>query len=208
MSNNLVMGLPKREISVKSKVMNINTQPNELATWLEEVASNRCKTAFTHLFKYFGPRIQKIARSKYGSDALAADVVQETMTNVWRKSHLFNADKGNPTTWVYTIMRNVAFDLLRKVNSNKEDNYSDDFWPSIESNFETEYEFDDHLETKSVASVIGKLPIHQRQVIEGFYYQDMTQEQLADHLDIPLGTVKSRLRLALAKLKEQIGELT
>jgi RNA polymerase sigma-70 factor (ECF subfamily) len=105
-------------------------------------------------------------------------------------------------------MRNVAFDLLRKVNSNKEDNYSDDFWPSIESNFETESEFDDHLETKSVAAVIGTLPIQQRQVIEGFYYQDMTQEQLADHLDIPLGTVKSRLRLALAKLKDQIGELT
>jgi RNA polymerase sigma-70 factor (ECF subfamily) len=206
MTNQLVSGLPKRQNNAKSMVMNKNNEPKELAAWIEQVGSERCKTAFTQLFKYFGPRIQKIARSKYGSEALASDVVQETMTNVWRKSHLFDSTKGNPTTWVYTIMRNVAFDLLRKINSNKEDNFSDDFWPSIESDHAEEAGFDDHLKSKSLASVIGKLPENQRQIIEGFYFQELTQEQLAENLSIPLGTVKSRLRLALAKLKEHVGE--
>jgi RNA polymerase sigma-70 factor (ECF subfamily) len=103
-------------------------------------------------------------------------------------------------------MRNVTFDMLRKIQGNKEDNISEDIWPIAESlSCDTE-PFDDHLEDKKLLSVIDELPIAQQEVIKGFYRREMSQEQLAKHLNLPLGTVKSRLRLALAKLKLQLGE--
>jgi RNA polymerase sigma-70 factor (ECF subfamily) len=178
----------------------------ELCQWLKAIANTRDKKAFTQLFKFFAPKIQSIARSKFPNEAQACEVVQETMTNVWRKAHLFNNEKGAPTTWVYTVMRNVTFDLLRKVKGNKEDNLSDDIWPIAERNSTEDESFDDHLENKQLLSVIEALPAAQQQVVKGYYLMEMSQEQLAEHLNLPLGTIKSRLRLALAKLKVQLGD--
>jgi RNA polymerase sigma-70 factor (ECF subfamily) len=178
----------------------------ELCQWLNAVASSRDKIAFTNLFEFFAPKIQRIARSKFPNEAQASEVVQETMSNVWRKAHLFNQDKGAATTWVYTVMRNVTFDMLRKIKGNKEDNLSDDIWPIAESMTVEEESFDDHLENEQLLTVIKNLPEVQQQVVKGFYFREMSQEQLAVHLNLPLGTIKSRLRLALAKLKTQLGE--
>ena len=178
----------------------------QLSQWLKAVATTRDKQAFTHLFTFFAPKIQRIARSKFPNETQASEVVQETMSNVWRKAHLFDENKGASTTWVYTVMRNVTFDLLRKIKGNKEDNLSDDIWPIIE-NIQTETEaFGDHLESKQLLSGIATLPDSQQEVVKGFYLMEMSQEQLAQHLNLPLGTVKSRLRLALAKLKVQLGQ--
>ena len=126
--------------------------------------------------------------------------------SVWRKAHLFNQEKGAATTWVYTVMRNITFDMLRKIQGNKEDNLSDDIWPIAEKMSSEAEVFDDHLEHANLLSVIEELPQAQQDVVKGFYFREMSQEQLAVHLNLPLGTVKSRLRLALGKLKVQLGE--
>ncbi len=200
-----------------NQLTNIDSKPNteqknskhdleELKQWLDDVAKTRDKVAFTHLFKFFAPKIQRIASNKFSNEAQAAEVVQETMSNVWRKAHLYSPDKGAPTTWVYTVMRNVTFDILRKMQSKKEDTLSDDLWPLVENNQVDDEDFTDHLENKQLVSYLSSLPENQQQVVKGFYFLEMSQEQLAQHLDLPLGTVKSRLRLALAKLKVRIGE--
>lgn len=198
--------LLKNQGTAKPKTMSDKIDHCQLCQWLTEVAQERDKQAFTALFKFFAPKIQRIALSKYDSSTLANDVVQETMSNVWRKAHLFNGEKGAVTTWVYTIMRNVAFDMLRKKKSNKEDNLSEDIWPLAESTFVEDEGFDDHLENTQLLKGIETLPEAQQQVVRGFYFMEMSQEQLAKHLNLPLGTIKSRLRLALAKLKLQLGE--
>jgi RNA polymerase sigma factor (sigma-70 family) len=198
--------LLKNKGTAKPKTMSDKIDHCQLCQWLTEVAQERDKQAFTALFKFFAPKIQRIALSKYDSSTLANDVVQETMSNVWRKAHLFNGEKGAVTTWVYTIMRNVAFDMLRKKKSNKEDNLSEDIWPLAESTFVEDEGFDDHLENTQLLKGIETLPEAQQQVVRGFYFMEMSQEQLAKHLNLPLGTIKSRLRLALAKLKLQLGE--
>lgn len=170
------------------------------------VATHRDKAAFTHLFKFFAPKIQRIASKKFNNETQASEIVQETMSNVWRKAHLYTAEKGAPTTWVYTVMRNVIFDHFRKIKSKKEDNLSDDIWPIVEGEQAVEETFVDHLQNKKILSYLDSLPENQRQVVKGYYFLEMSQEQLAEHLNLPLGTVKSRLRLALAKLKMQFGE--
>jgi RNA polymerase sigma-70 factor (ECF subfamily) len=186
--------------------MSEKTDHKQLSQWLIAVASERDKQAFACLFKFFAPKILRISQSKLNQEAQASEVVQETMSNVWRKAHLFDASKGAATTWVYTVMRNVTFDMLRKVKANREDNLSDDIWPIAENQVTDDELFDDHLEKQKILACIDELPENQRQVVKGFYFMEMSQEQLAKHLNLPLGTIKSRLRLALAKLKAQLGD--
>ncbi|XQW86965.1 sigma-70 family RNA polymerase sigma factor [Thalassotalea piscium] len=192
--------------NAKSTHMTDKINHPQLCQWLDDVANTRDKEAFTQLFQFFAPKIQRIARGRFPNEAQACEVVQETMTNVWRKAHLFDAQKGAATTWVYTVMRNVTFDLLRKIKGNKEDNLSDDIWPLAENMVSDDESFDDHLENKQLLAVIETLPEAQQQIVKGFYFMEMSQEQLATHLNLPLGTIKSRLRLALAKLKVRLGE--
>ncbi|TPH12272.1 sigma-70 family RNA polymerase sigma factor [Litorilituus lipolyticus] len=192
--------------NAKSIKMSNEIDHAQLCLKLNAVAQKRDKQAFTVLFKFFAPKILRIARGKFPNEAQANEVVQETMSNVWRKAHLFNADKGAATTWVYTVMRNVTFDMLRKIKGNKEDNLSDDIWPIAESMVSEDDCYDDHLAQDNLLNVIDSLPEAQREVVKGFYFMEMSQEQLAIKLNLPLGTIKSRLRLALAKLKVQLGE--
>lgn len=198
--------LPINHSRDKPKTMNKEIDHKQLSEWLQAVANKRCKIAFTHLFKFFSPKIQRIARSKFPNECQANEVVQDTMNNVWRKAHLFDSSKGAATTWVYTVMRNITFDHLRKIQSNREDNLSDDIWPMVENAQTAEDTFEDHLQSKQLLRVIETLPDAQKDVLKGFYLLEMSQEQLATHLNLPLGTIKSRLRLALAKLKVQLGE--
>lgn len=198
--------LPSGKAGVTSSSMSNQLDHSQLCQWLKAVAVNRDKQSFTQLFKFFAPKIQRIAKTKFNNEAQASEVVQETMSNVWRKAHLFDDSKGAPTTWVYTVMRNVTFDMLRKVKSNREDNLSEDIWPIAEALAVEEDSFEDHLASQQILGVIEQLPENQQQVIKGFYFNEMSQEQLAVHLNVPLGTIKSRLRLALAKLKSKLGD--
>ena len=198
--------LPSHKANATSSDMTNKIDHPQLCQWLKLIADNRDKQAFTEVFSFFAPKIKGIAQGKLNSEALAAEVVQDTMTNVWRKAHLFVDNKGAATTWVYTIMRNVTFDLLRKMKANKEDTLSDDIWPLAESEHTEDDVFSDHIQSRNLKGIIDTLPENQQQVVKGFYFLEMSQEQLAVHLNLPLGTIKSRLRLALGKLKLKLGE--
>lgn len=176
-----------------------------LSSWLVAIAEHRDKAAFARLFKWFSPKIMGFGRKQFNNPVMASELLQETMTNVWRKAHLYNQEKGAATTWVYTVMRNISFDMLRKIQANHEDNLSDDIWPLAEAQNSDEHVFADHLMDKQIEKYLNKLPENQKQIVHGVYFQDLSQEQLAKNLNIPLGTVKSRLRLALTKLRQHIG---
>ncbi|GIU48037.1 sigma-70 family RNA polymerase sigma factor [Shewanella algidipiscicola] len=208
MQQTVSKGYPKRESNIIAN--NIETQvPPELSHWLDSVAMQRDKQAFTALFQFFAPKIRRFGIKQLGSEAQANELVQETMTNVWRKAHLYNVDKGAATTWVYTVMRNASFDMLRRIKAKNEQNLGDDIWPIDMAQDEAQSEesnFGDHLMEKQMLNYVNTLPPAQQAVVKGVYYQELSQEQLAQQLGVPIGTVKSRLRLALAKLKQQMGE--
>ncbi|RYV02346.1 RNA polymerase subunit sigma [Shewanella sp. OPT22] len=176
-----------------------------LSQLLVDVALKRDQKAFTIVFQHFAPKIKRFAVQKFSNSDKANDIVQDTMSNVWRKAHLFCPNKGAAHTWIYTIMRNVTFDALRKIRSGREDNLSEDIWSYIEGETE-EKVFEDHLEKKFILANINKLSEAQLSVVKAFYFSELSQEQISECLDIPLGTVKSRLRLAVAKLKGNIGD--
>ncbi|WP_238925410.1 sigma-70 family RNA polymerase sigma factor [Vibrio sp. S11_S32] len=203
----IVYRLSDKEIIIAAQPL----LPTDLTPYLILVAKHQDKHAFNVLFTFFAPKIKRFGISKLNSEALAKELIQETMTKVWRKAHLYHPDKSAATTWIYTIMRNTAFDMLRQIQSRSEESLSDDIWPLdsiIDSAHNTEqtHQFEDHLLSKHLLLHLDRLPEAQQQVIRGLYYQDLSQEQLAQHLDIPIGTIKSRLRLALEKLKQYMGE--
>ncbi len=182
----------------------------ELSCWLSLVAKKRDKQAFTKLFMFFAPKIKRFGLKQYKSETQAYDLVQETMTSVWRKAHLYDANKGAATTWIYTIMRNASFDYLRKLKTGCEQNLGDDIWPLEQQQEETAHiddaSFGDHLMDNQLKHYVDCLPNAQRVVVKGIYFQELSQEQLSKQLGVPIGTIKSRLRLALARIRKQMGE--
>ncbi|MEO9946256.1 sigma-70 family RNA polymerase sigma factor [Paraglaciecola sp.] len=184
-----------------------NTKHPELCVWLQDVAISRDKLAFSKLFKWFAPRIKQFGIKQFNNEAQALELVQETMTNIWRKAHLYHADKGAPTTWMYSIMRNMSFDMLRKIQTQRTESISDDIWPTDNILVSEDIDnFEDHLQSRNLKALLNHLPEKQKQVVVGLFYKQVTQEQLAQQLNLPIGTVKSRLRLALNKLRQLMGD--
>jgi RNA polymerase sigma-70 factor (ECF subfamily) len=180
----------------------------EMSEYLSIIASERCKRSFSKIFNYFAPRLRSYALKQMGNEALAMELVQDTMSNVWQKSHLFNSEKGSPSTWIFTIARNIRFDMLRKQRNRKEDICSDDLWPVLceQTPDANEVSLDHQVTMDEIGVMFGSLPEKQKMVIESIYIHGKSQQEVANELDIPLGTVKSRTRLALQRLKEMLKD--
>jgi RNA polymerase sigma-70 factor (ECF subfamily) len=178
----------------------------EMSACLSAVAKTRCERSFANVFNYFAPRLLSYSLKQMGNEALAMELVQDTMANVWQKAHLFDPSKGSPSTWIFTIARNIRFDLLRKLRNRKEDICADDLWPILcEQTADVNEVSHDHQVTMDEIGVLFEsLPDKQRTVIEAIYIEGKSQQEVADEMNIPLGTVKSRTRLALQRLKEMI----
>lgn len=180
----------------------------EMSQHLVRVAETRCKVSFSQVFGYFAPRLRSYALKQMSNEALAMELVQDTMSNVWQKAHLFNAEKGSPSTWIFTIARNIRFDMLRKLQNRKEDICSDDLWPVLceQTADLNEVALDEQVTLEQIGSLFDVLPDKQKVVIEAIYIDGKSQQEVADELDIPLGTVKSRTRLALQRLKGMLSD--
>lgn len=181
---------------------------DEMAAYLSAVAQKRCQRSFAKVFNYFAPRLLSYSLKQMGNEALAMELVQDTMANVWQKAHLFDSSKGAASTWIFTIARNIRFDLLRKLRNRKEDICAEDLWPILcEQTADINEVSHEHQVTMDEISVLFEaLPEKQRTVIEAIYIEGKSQQEVADEMDIPLGTVKSRTRLALQRLKEMIDD--
>lgn len=172
------------------------------------VALKRDKLAYAELFNYFAPRLRAFGMKMFGNEQQALEMVQDTMLNVWKKAALFDATKGCASTWIYTIARNVRFDMLRKKQSRKDDISADDLWLNGEypepHSEDASAQWDIQLLSEKLAPHFNLLPPAQRDVMERVYLQEKTHQEVSDELAIPLGTVKSRIRLALDRLREAL----
>ncbi len=181
----------------------------DLTALLLQVSTQRSKAAYAQLFHYFAPRIRHYGLRHLRSETRAMELVQETLLAVWQKAALYHPEKGAPTTWIYTVMRNQCFDMLRRQQVSKEDLVAEDIWPVLEFQAVEEEANDpgeNDILTRQLSHYLHLLPPAQQEVVRSVYLQDQTLQEIADRLQVPLGTVKSRLRLGLAKLREQIEQ--
>lgn len=200
----MLVGIPTSTRNVETmQQMDMSVQ---MVSYLSDVAQTRDKSSFAKLFNYFAPRLRSYALKQMGSDAQAMELVQDTMSNVWQKAHLFDSEKGSASTWIFTIARNIRFDMLRKQKNRKEDICADDLWPVLceQTPEPNEVSLEHKMMVEQIEVMFDKLPEKQRAVIKSIYIDGKSQQEVADELDIPLGTVKSRTRLALERLRELI----
>ncbi|GJM11889.1 MAG: RNA polymerase sigma factor ECF family 11 [Pseudohongiella sp.] len=164
--------------------------------------------AFNQLFERFRKKIYALGMKLTRNETLANDLIQEAMLNVWQKAPLYDLDKGTARGWIFTLSRNRCFDMLRKQKRQPNCIDADDIWPA-ESGAEPAMVHEDRggleVELRLIEGYFDKLPDAQREVVEQIYINDRTHEEAAAYLQIPLGTLKSRLRLGVAKLRNLIG---
>ena len=180
----------------QSETLVTEENPNTL---IQRVGQNRDKAAFALLFKQFGPKLKSLMLRLGTNTSTAEELVQETMLSVWRKGHTFDSSKASASTWMFTIARNLRIDRFRS-ESRPEFDPSD---PSLIP--EPELQADEQLELKNrqnyVRKCLDELPNDQREVVKLSFMQGLSHQEISDKLDIPLGTVKSRLRLSFGKLR-------
>ncbi len=192
-----------RRRPLRFKAMIGQPGPAELNALLAQVAATRDRAAFAALFAHFAPRIKSYLMRQGARPAQAEDLAQEAMLNLWRKAHLFDASKASAGTWLFTIARNLRIDALRREKRPELD--AADFAPEPEPD-----PGDSMAMAKSEQRLRGALkilPPDQMRIVELSFFADKPHSQIAAELDIPLGTVKSRLRLAMSRLRAALGEM-
>ena len=170
---------------------------------LKKVAVSQDREAFKELFTHFAPRIKGFFQGQGSSSDKADEVVQEAMVNVWRKSHLFDPTKAKASTWIFTVARNARIDLLRKENRPEPDFTDPSFFTDSEPQPDEIYERDDEAQRLQV--VLAQLPEEQSKVLRLAFFEQKAHAEIAEELELPLGTVKSRIRLAFKRLRKELG---
>lgn len=187
---------------------NVNPQTFSRKDWTEcmEKVKQRDKDAFALIFHYFSPRLKQFVYKHLGNEQVAIELVQEAMTTVWHKAYLFDGSKSSLSTWVYTIARNLCFDLMRKQKGKEPHVLADDIWPGdfCPPDLVEHYAPEHEMLKEQVLKFLDTLPEAQQKVVRAVYLEELPHQQVAEMFDIPLGTVKSRLRLAVEKLRTSI----
>jgi RNA polymerase sigma-70 factor (ECF subfamily) len=157
------------------------------------------------LFQTYAPRVKSYMMRQGADPNTAEELAQETLLTVWRKAALYSGEKGSPTTWIFTIARNLRIDRLRKevawqeLPDGHEEEASDDT-PPDEAVSERERQ-------ERVQSALAALPADQQEVVALSYIDGLSHSEIAERLKLPLGTVKSRMRLAYQKIRESVEDL-
>jgi RNA polymerase sigma-70 factor (ECF subfamily) len=182
------------------------SEAGQFVKLLERVAASKDRAAFAALFDHFAPRVKSFMMRKGSTAEQAEDLVQETMIAVWSKAALYVSARGSVSTWIFTIARNLRIDRLRRERSSQ---YSDiDDYDAASDDVGQDEALGRLQEDSAVAKALAQIPPEQRELLILSYVEDLPQSEIAARLQIPLGTVKSRMRLAYRRMKKMLETLT
>ena len=175
---------------------------DEAADLIEAIASRQDRAAFAKLFSHFAPRVKAFIM-RGGTDAeTAQEVAQEALIMVWRKAASFERQRASAASWIYTIARNKRIDLLRRgARPIDSEDWLVVYAPEAEH---ADKSIQSGQTYTRVKELLGRLSADQLVVIQKAFFEDKTHSAIAEELKLPLGTVKSRIRLALRSLRETL----
>ncbi len=180
--------------------------PNIDVVLLQRVAASKDREAFAALFDRFAPRVKSFMMRKGATAEIAEDLVQETMITVWSKAALFMPERGGVSTWIFTIARNLRIDRMRREKTSL---YTDIDDYDAESNDPAQDDAMSRLQEDGfVARALAQIPEEQRSLLLLSYVEDLPQSEIAKRLQIPLGTVKSRMRLAYRRMRKLLETIS
>jgi len=178
-------------VSLKNKNINV------WAELIRKIEINKDVSAFEEIFNHFAPRVKAFLMKSGADPQMAEECTQEVLATVWRKSHLFDPSRAGASTWIFTIARNKKIDAIRKQNRPEPEQLypEQDYEPDQEAVVELQQE------TERLVTALGELPEKQRILVEKAYFGELSHSEIAEITGLPLGTIKSRIRLALEKLR-------
>jgi RNA polymerase sigma-70 factor (ECF subfamily) len=171
---------------------------------LLRVAADADRDAFDALFLFFAPRVKSYLMRIGAAGDLADDLAQEAMLRVWRKARLFDPAKASASTWIFTIARNVRIDAARRAAKPDLDPNEPSLLPEGEAS--PDAAIDRATRDEKIRAAFASLPPAQHEVVSLHFLDDLTHSEIAERLSLPLGTVKSRLRLAFDKIRKDLGD--
>jgi RNA polymerase sigma factor (sigma-70 family) len=180
--------------------MAANTTDADWIGHIRRIRDAQDQAAFVALFKHFAPRVKAFLMKSGASESLAEECTQEVMATLWRKSHLFDPARASVATWIFTIARNRKIDALRKQRRPEPEDLT--WGPEAEPDQEDVLTL--QQESERLAEALAQLPEKQRDLITKAYFGDLSHSEIADQTGLPLGTIKSRIRLALEKLRHEM----
>jgi RNA polymerase sigma-70 factor, ECF subfamily len=189
-----------------TELPNIIGRNDNYAELLSRVAAAKDRLAFAQLFDHFAPRVKSFMMRKGSNADQAEDLVQETMIAVWTKASMFSSDRGSVSTWIFTIARNLRIDRLRREKSQLYTDLENFDAPDLRTG--AEESLGRSQEDNHVAIALAQIPEDQRQLLILSYVEDVSQSEIALRLKIPLGTVKSRMRLGYSRLRKLLEQMT
>jgi RNA polymerase sigma-70 factor (ECF subfamily) len=172
---------------------------------MSAVAEHRDRKAFVRLFETFGPRIKAYLMRQGADPAAAEDLVQDVMLTVWRRAAQFDRNKASVSTWIFTIARNRRIDTLRRARRPEIDPEDPVLVPDPGEPADRVVEAAQRR--ASLHAAVAELPEEQSTLLRLAYFEDKSHSVIAEELALPLGTVKSRLRLAMVKLRTALETL-
>ncbi|GHF42143.1 ECF RNA polymerase sigma factor RpoE [Seohaeicola zhoushanensis] len=161
------------------------------------IRDERDRAAFAALFRHFAPRVKGFLMKSGADAALAEECAQDVMTTLWNKAHLFDPSRASVATWIFTIARNRRIDLLRRDRRPEPEDLP--WGPEAEPDQEDALAL--QQESERLRAALKALPEAQRELIERAYWGDVSHSEIAAETGLPLGTIKSRIRLALDRLR-------
>ncbi len=173
------------------------------AKWIEAVErirTRRDQEAFVALFRHFAPRVKAYLMKSGAGETLAEECTQEVMATLWQKAHLFDPARASVATWVFTIARNRRIDALRRQRRPEPEDLP--WGPEPEPDQAEALAL--QQESDRLGAALARLPEKQRELVERAFYGDLSHTEIAAETGLPLGTIKSRIRLALERLRQEM----
>jgi RNA polymerase sigma-70 factor (ECF subfamily) len=181
-----------------------DAERTRFADLLVAVAELQDRDAFAELFAYYAPRVKSYLLRLGADSALAEEIAQDVMVTVWRKAALFDRAQASVSTWIFRIARNRRIDLFRRSKRPELDPEEEMILPSGVEAPDARIEA---METETrVRAAMKDLPEEQVVLLKLAFYEGLSHSEIATRLGAPLGTVKSRIRLAFAKMKVRLGD--
>ncbi len=198
-------GLPRAHPPYRKEQAHVTCDRDlsEQTQWMLAIRNNRDRSAFAQLFDFYAPRLKGFVMRTGTSAAEAEEIVQDVMLTVWRKAAQFDPERAQVSGWIYQITRNRQIDVVRRTSRAmpEELKQTDEHEPDAGQILAVEQE------ASRLKLALARLKPDQRMMVEKAYLGELTHQEIQDETGLPLGTIKSRIRLGLERLRHELKGL-
>ncbi|WP_424940734.1 sigma-70 family RNA polymerase sigma factor [Aliiroseovarius sp. S253] len=187
----------------REAVSQSRTDYSQQTKWMLAVRDNRDRAAFSALFDFFAPRLKGFIIRSGASAPQAEEIVQDVMLTIWRKAASFDPHRAQVSAWIYQIARNRHIDIARKENRPMPEELKEE--PGLEPDASQILGLEQ--EAGQLKLALANLKPEQREIIERAYLGELTHQEISAQTGLPLGTIKSRIRLGLERLRHELKDL-